>query len=143
MPKKPRKTRVGSNAWSAQIARDKARYEAEQAMPKAKKEAPKRQRWARPEPRAEPRQEPRSEPRQEPRSEPRQGPRAEPRRPMTAERRCHLAILGLQPWQDTLANIKVAYRRLALLFHPDKNPALSAAARMKAVNCANDYLTKD
>ena len=152
MPKKPRKTRVGSNAWGAQTARDKARWEAEQAKPKPKPQQKK------PEPKSEgqywygtvpPRNEQRSEtppPRQQqqrqeqPRQEP---PRQQaPRLAMPTCRTSALMTLGLVPSaKPNAAEIKKAYRRLALLYHPDKNPSPAAVPKMKAVNVAFGILT--
>jgi len=39
------------------------------------------------------------------------------------------------------ADIKKAYKRLSLLYHPDRNPLPSALERMKAINNAFEYLT--
>lgn len=145
MPKKPRKTRVGSSAWGAQKARDKARWEAEQAQPKPKPEPKtKEQYWygnvpPRYEQRSEtpPRQQWQPPPRQEP---PRQQQRHVPTSTMPTSERAARLTLGLSATASA-GEIKKAYRRLALLYHPDKNPSAVAMARMKAINVAFGILT--
>jgi curved DNA-binding protein len=48
-------------------------------------------------------------------------------------------ILGVKP-QASEAEIKVAYRKLARKYHPDKNKDASAEEKFKAVNEANEVL---
>ena len=48
-------------------------------------------------------------------------------------------ILGIEP-NATPEEIKQAYRRLAILNHPDKNPTRQAAARMQEINEAYSVL---
>ena len=45
-----------------------------------------------------------------------------------------LLALELTPSEDSLELIKRAYKRLALLYHPDKNPA--GEAKMKNINAS-------
>ena len=47
----------------------------------------------------------------------------------------HYAILGVAPHADR-ATIRAAYVELMRLFHPDRNPSPSAAARVRAINAA-------
>ena len=64
----------------------------------------------------------------------------QPRQRLTAEqaeRLKHLRVLGLTLAQDTEADIKKAYRALALLNHPDKQ---GDAEIMKAINASHDFL---
>ena len=51
----------------------------------------------------------------------------------------HYAALGLNS-AATLADIKKAFRQLAALHHPDRNPAPDAAARFRAVQQAYEVL---
>ena len=51
----------------------------------------------------------------------------------------HYAALGLSS-AATLADIKKAFRQLAALHHPDRNPAPDAAARFRAVQQAYEVL---
>ena len=61
-------------------------------------------------------------------------------RPCTPEVFTALAVLGLTPAENTLADINRAYRALALLHHPDKggDPELC-----KRINVAHDYLVEE
>lgn len=52
------------------------------------------------------------------------------------------ACLGLRS-DANLADIKKAYRSLAALHHPDRNPAPDAALRFQAVQKAYDVLSDD
>jgi hypothetical protein len=58
---------------------------------------------------------------------------------MTAERLRALTMLELLPNQDSAAAIRSAYRRLALKYHPDKNPG--GAELFKKILAAYEYLT--
>lgn len=51
----------------------------------------------------------------------------------------HYAALGLNS-AATPADIKKAFRQLAALHHPDRNPAPDAAARFRAVQQAYEVL---
>ena len=51
----------------------------------------------------------------------------------------HYAVLGLDP-AASVAAIKVAYRKKASEFHPDKNSAADAPARFREVQEAYDIL---
>ncbi len=54
----------------------------------------------------------------------------------------HYAALGLSS-TATLAEVKKAYRQLAALHHPDRNPAAGAAVRFRGVQEAYDILSDD
>ena len=54
----------------------------------------------------------------------------------------HYTALGLGS-DATLADIKKAFRQKASLYHPDRNDALDAAARFRAVQEAYDVLSVD
>ena len=141
MPKKPRKTRIGSSAWNAQKERDKARYaEEQQAKPKAKTNP--KSKWARYE--SDDEQQEQQQQRQQRANEEqrRQQQRPTHSRACTTEWTKSLRCLGISAIANPSADdIKKAYRRLALLYHPDKNPLPSALLKMKAINVAFEYLT--
>jgi hypothetical protein len=73
------------------------------------------------------------------------GPKAQPSfyvpPSMTAERLHALTMLELLPSQDSAAAIRSAYRRLALKYHPDKNPG--GAELFKKILAAYEYLNKE
>jgi DnaJ-class molecular chaperone len=54
----------------------------------------------------------------------------------------HYATLGLRS-DAKLADIKKAFRQLAALHHPDRNPAPEAAERFRAVQTAYEVLADD
>jgi curved DNA-binding protein CbpA len=58
-------------------------------------------------------------------------------------RRTHLRTLGITPAEDSLPEIKKAYRALARRLHPDKNHAADATELMKVANAAYEFLTKE
>lgn len=123
MPKKPRKIRVGSSAWSEQKTRDKAAYDEQKAAEKPKhKQKPKPTDWYQS-------QKQKQKPR--PHYEQSQAPTFQ-----SAATIANLRTLGLTPKQNTLAEIKRAYRLLALKYHPDKNKDPSALGLMKNINVA-------
>jgi hypothetical protein len=66
-------------------------------------------------------------------------PQAAP--PPTASRNLNLRILGLTPEEDTPEAIKSAHRRLALQYHPDKNPDPSAVETFKKIQNAYEALS--
>jgi len=145
MPKKPRKTRIGSTAWSAQKARDKARHaEQTQADPKKKRES-KSKFWSK----EDDDEDERADNERKKRHEQWQQWQEEQWRQQnqsgrigTAEWTKSLRCLGLSSTSNPSSeDIKKAYRRLALLYHPDKNPLPSALLKMKVINCAFEYLT--
>ena len=63
-----------------------------------------------------------------------------PYRPVSAEHACD--VLGLVPGAMP-ADIKRAYRRLAMRWHPDRNDAPEAVERFRQVRAAYDYLLDD
>ena len=52
------------------------------------------------------------------------------------------AVLGI-PETATLEEVKAAYRRMALRYHPDMNKSKDAEARMKEINEAYERLGKE
>jgi hypothetical protein len=130
MPKKPRKTRIGSAAWSAQKERDKERYQKSQEQKSKSNKDPKSKFWAKDD-------EEHKEKKQD-----KQERHSQSSRSFTAEWAKSLRCLGLSSLENpSTDDIKKAYRRLALLYHPDKNPLSSALLKMKAINLAFEYLS--
>jgi hypothetical protein len=67
-------------------------------------------------------------------------PAANPKAPVNP-RIPFLTVLGLREDQDTAPAIRSAYRRLALRFHPDKNPG--GAERFKEILAAYETLIEE
>jgi FtsZ-interacting cell division protein ZipA len=140
MPKKLRKIRIGSTAWAKQKERDKlfnaAKGKSSQPEKKYKTDfhdeseeraEDKRRRTRANEERKRKKQEQSQEQEQE------QSQEQESRSPTS------LALLGLTRLA-TIPDIKRAYHRLALMYHPDKNSNPTAAERMKKINTAYEDL---
>ena len=149
MPKKHRKIRVGSSAWAEQKERDKVWY-ASQSKSKSKSKSSSSQKRYRTdfqdesEERAEDnrrraradwerKHREQSEQSQEQSEQSEQSQRQKQSQQIYSP--ISLAVLGLTR-SATIADIKRAYHRLALLYHPDKNPHPSAVERMKKINTA-------
>jgi hypothetical protein len=140
MPKKHRKVRVGSRLWSEQRERDLRNQQGRPRPSSKRKEPPDRGRW-RQQPRPAPNNDADAEGEDDSQQSQSQPPPPPPRATSTtSKRRVNLRCLGLTPLQDTLENIKKAYRTLARQLHPDKNCAADATERMKAVNAAYAFL---
>ena len=54
----------------------------------------------------------------------------------------HLEVLGLRADQDEASQIRRAHKRLALRYHPDKNPSGDAPAMFRRIQAAYEALTK-
>ena len=139
MPKKPRKTRIGSRAWAAQkahdIAQNQTAKEEETEKEKARgdrKRAHHNEQWQK-ERKEKQKQKPESQ-------EQRQSWRQQTGSHHDPKRIACLKVLDLAPDKDNEESIKREYRRLSLLFHPDRNPIVSALEKMKAINNAFEYL---
>jgi len=146
MPKKPRKTRIGSRAWAAQKAHDIAQNQTakEQEKEKAKargdrKRAHHNEQWQK-ERKEKQEQKQDQEQRREKEQEQRQSWRQQTGSSHDPKRLACLRVLGLAHDKDNEESIKREYRRLSLLFHPDRNPVVSALEKMKAINNAFEYL---
>lgn len=59
---------------------------------------------------------------------------------MAAGQRDYYDVLGVPRGADA-AEIKKAYRRLAMQYHPDRNPDPQAAEQFKEINAANEVLS--
>jgi len=141
MPKKPRKTRIGSRAWAAQKAHDIAQNQTAKEQEKEKEKARgDRKRAHRNEQWQKERKEQKQEQEQEKKQEHRQSWRQQTETHHDPKRLACLRVLGLTPDKDNEESIKREYRRLSLLFHPDRNPIVSALEKMKAINNAFEYL---
>ena len=137
MPKKPRKTRIGSRAWAAQKAHDIAQNQTTKEKEKEKtygdrKRAHRDNQWHK-------EKEPEQKQKQKQNPEDRKSWRQPQGRYDTMRLSC-LRVLGLTLDKDNEESIKREYRRLSLLFHPDRNPIVSALEKMKAINNAFEYL---
>jgi hypothetical protein len=142
MPKKPRKTRIGSRAWAAQkahdIAQNQTAKEQEKEKEKAKEKAHGNRKRAHHNEQWQKERKEKQEQKQD--QEHRQSWRQQTGTHHDPKRLACLRVLGLTPDKDNEESIKREYRRLSLLFHPDRNPIVSALEKMKAINNAFEYL---
>jgi hypothetical protein len=121
MPKKHRKIRIGSRLWSTQKWRDiQACKDRAKPAPKPKPKPTRYQKDPPPRDRKDPDPE---------------DPNKYSNRPNRSRERW-LACLGLTLANDTPASIKQAFRALARMLHPDKNPAPDATQRFQVMNSA-------
>ena len=148
MPKKHRKIRVGSSAWAEQKERDKLWYASSNQSKSSSRsssshnkkryrtdfqdESEERAEDNRREARARARARARSDWERKYRE---QSQEQKQKQSQQIYSPISLAVLGLTD-VATIAIIKRAYHRLALLYHPDKNPNPSAVERMKKINTA-------
>jgi len=152
MPKKHRKIRVGSSAWAEQKERDKLWY-ASQSKSKSSSSSNNKKRYRtdfqdeseeraednRRRARADWERKNRDRQQSQEQSQEQSQKQSQPQQIYSIT---SLAVLGLTR-SATIADIKRAYHRLALLYHPDKNPHPSAAERMKKINTAySDLINK-
>ena len=144
MPKKPKKIRIGGRVWHEQRARDTQHYQ-DNGPPPPPPQKPqqewgyKKARWTRDDWDSEAEARRAAE---EARRAAGARQQAEPPK-CSPVRRTHLRTLGLTPAEDSLPEIKKAYRTLARRLHPDKNPAADATDLMKVANAAYEFLTKE
>jgi hypothetical protein len=117
--------------------------EQEQAKPKAKnKTAPKSKFWSQEDDTAEDEYRQKKEKARDEQRRQQEPKQTQSSRIGTSEWTKSLRCLGLSSILNPSADdIKKAYRRLALLYHPDKNPLPSVLLKMKAINGAFEYLT--
>jgi len=140
MPKKHRKIRVGSSAWAEQKERDKLWYASQSKSSSSSSSSSRNKKRYRTDFQDE--SEERAEDnRRRARADWERRRREQQEQQQSQEQQSQeqspasLAVLGLTR-SATIADIKRAYHRLALLYHPDKNPHPSAAERMKKINTA-------
>ena len=135
MPKKHRKIRVGSSAWAEQKERDKLWY-ASQSKSKSSSSSSSSSNKKRYRTDFQDESEERAEDnRRRARADWERKHRDQQSQPQQIYSPISLSVLGLTR-SATIADIKRAYHRLALLYHPDKNSDPSAAERMKKINTA-------
>ena len=154
MPKKHRKIRVGSSAWAEQKERDKLWYASQSKSKSSSSSSSSNKKRYRTdfqdesEERAEDNRrraradwERKNRDRQQEQSQSQEQSQEQSQK-QSQRSPASLAVLGLTQ-SATIADIKRAYHRLALLYHPDKNPHPSAAERMKKINTAySDLINK-
>ena len=61
---------------------------------------------------------------------------------MATGQRDYYEVLGVSRSADA-QELKKAYRKLAMEFHPDRNPSEDAAAKFKEINQAYEVLSDD